>query len=853
MTEKKKPAGKVSEGSPEGEETKQPVVEDRRATAQPRQEEVSVIGVVKLPILAIRNLVTFPLHIQPIEVGRPQSLKALEAAQGERPFIGLIAQRDPRTDEPTFDDLYEFGTVAQILQQQKLDTKGAVRILIHGQQRFRIRKRLQERPYLLAEVELLEATEPSDDEALALRHSVMELFREYIQRHEVLPNELITTASSIPQVGQLCDFIANHAFDLEKRQQVLETVPIKERLRLTLKLLAHEVEILKISQKIQSQVEEEVGKHQREFFLRKKLEEIKKELGETDEREQEQAHYKERIEAAGMPEEVKKKALTELDRLSRMHPDSAEAAVVRTYLDTLCDLPWNRTTEDNQDLDKAWQILEEDHYGLNEVKERLLEYLAVLKLRGEIKGPILCLIGPPGVGKTSLGRSVARALGRKFDRIALGGMHDEAEIRGHRRTYVGAMPGRIIQALRKLGTKNPVILLDEIDKVGRDWRGDPASALLEVLDPEQNWTFTDNYLEVPFDLSKVLFICTGNITDTIHPALKDRLEIIHLPGYTELEKEKIAQRYLIPKQIEAHGLKRSQISFTPAAIRHIILNYTHEAGVRNLEREIAKVCRKVARQIATGKAKRVSVSTKNLEQFLGAPEPRVSLARRKPAPGLATGLAWTATGGDTLLIETLAMEGKGELMLTGQLGEVMKESAEAAMSFVRAHRKKLGIKEKFDFSKLDVHIHFPAGAIPKDGPSAGITITTALVSLFSEVPVRSDVAMSGEMTLTGRVLPIGGLKEKLLAARRDRIFKVIIPEANAKDLTEVPDEIKEGMQIVFVERIEEVLSYALMEPAGEIRLRDWKKIKPYRPPKQRAREARRGKEKRKPKAALPPC
>jgi ATP-dependent Lon protease len=631
--------------------------------------------------------------------------------------------------------------------------------------------------------------------------------------HLPVPDEAINLVASLTSPAQIADVVVT-ALNLtpQDRQRFLEMTDPIQRLRELVPLLSREIQVLELTQKIQEQARQELDKAQREFILRQQLREIQKELGETPEAEIEELRQK--IEEAGMPEEVKEVALRELDRLSKMHPAAAEYTVSRTYIDWLISLPWNKVTEDNLDIAHAKKVLDEDHYDLDDVKERLLEFLAVRKLKQDTKGPILCFVGPPGVGKTSLGQSIARALGRKFVRISLGGVRDEAEIRGHRRTYVGALPGRIIQGLRQAGTKNPVFMLDEVDKLGFDFRGDPAAALLEVLDPEQNHTFVDHYLDVPFDLSQVLFICTANITDTIPPALLDRMEVIRLPGYSHEEKLQIAKRYLVPRNLKEHGLTQDHIEFTDEALSVIIKQYTREAGVRNLSREIANICRKVARRVAEGNTEKVVVTPENVAEFLGPPKFLEEIAERKPQVGVATGLAWTPFGGSVLFVETTKMPGKGSLIITGHLGEIMKESAQAALSYVRSRSEQLGIPEDF-FSKHDIHIHVPAGAIPKDGPSAGITMATALASLATGRPVRHNVAMTGEITLTGRVLPVGGIKEKVLAAKEAGITEIILPAQNEKDLVEIPEHIRNALRFHFVENMDEVLELAL-QPAPEV-------------------------------------
>jgi len=670
-----------------------------------------------------------------------------------------------------------------------------------------------DRPFLKARYTLVDETTEMTVEVRALMGSVLQLFQQMVQLSPHLPDEAYAIAAAAETPAQLADIIVT-ALNLsaQERQRFLETLDPVQRLRDLLPLLSREVQVLELTQKIQEQARQELDKAQREFILRQQLREIQKELGETPEAEVEELRQK--IEEAGMPDEVKEVALRELDRLSKMHPAAAEYTVSRTYLDWLISLPWSKVTEDNLDIANAKRVLDEDHYDLDDVKERLLEFLAVRKLKQDTKGPILCFVGPPGVGKTSLGQSIARALGRKFVRISLGGVRDEAEIRGHRRTYVGALPGRIIQGIRQAGTKNPVFMLDEVDKLGFDFRGDPAAALLEVLDPEQNHSFVDHYLDVPFDLSQVLFICTANITDTIPPALLDRMEVIRLPGYSHEEKLQIARRYLIPRNLNEHGLTDEHLEITDDALSVIVRQYTREAGVRNLNREIANICRKVARRLAEGISEKVVVAPENLAEFLGPPKFVEDFAERQPRVGVANGLAWTPFGGSVLVVETTKMPGKGNLILTGHLGEIMKESAQAALSYVRSRSEQLGISEDF-FAKHDIHIHVPAGAIPKDGPSAGITMATALASLATGRPVRPDLAMTGEITLTGRVLPVGGIKEKVLAAKEAGIHEIILPAQNRKDLTEIPEHIRNALTFHFVENMDEVLELAL-QPTPEM-------------------------------------
>ncbi|GBC97636.1 Lon protease [bacterium HR17] len=766
----------------------------------------------ELPVVALRDLVIFPFMVAPLEVGRPKSVRAVDAVAGDLRMFLVVMQKDKDIQDPRPpEDLYAIGTLVTILRMMRTP-EGRIQLVLRGLSRARIDEWTQAEPYLKARYSLVDERVEMTIEVQALVNSVLQLFQRMVQLSPHLPDEAYAVAAAAETPAQLADIVVT-ALNLsaQERQRFLEMTDPVQRLRELIPLLSREVQVLELTQKIQEQARQELDKAQREFILRQQLREIQKELGETPEAELEELRQK--IEEAGMPDEVKEVALRELDRLSKMHPAAAEYIVSRTYIDWLINLPWNKVTEDNLDIDHAKRVLDEDHYDLDDVKERLLEFLAVRKLKQDTKGPILCFVGPPGVGKTSLGQSIARALGRKFVRISLGGVRDEAEIRGHRRTYVGALPGRIIQGLRQAGTKNPVFMLDEVDKLGFDFRGDPAAALLEVLDPEQNHSFTDHYLDVPFDLSQVLFICTANITDTVPPALLDRMEVIRLPGYSHEEKLQIAKRYLIPRNLQEHGLSVEQVEFTDEALSLIIKQYTREAGVRNLNREIANICRKVARRVAEGKAEKVTVTPDKVAEFLGPPKFLEDFAERQPRVGVANGLAWTPYGGSVLVVETTKMPGKGNLILTGHLGEIMKESAQAALSYVRSRSDQLGVPEDF-FSKHDIHIHVPAGAIPKDGPSAGITMATALASLATGRPVRAEVAMTGEITLTGRVLPVGGIKEKVLAAKEAGITEIVLPAQNAKDLVEVPEHIRNALRFHFVENMDEVLELALL-PAPE--------------------------------------
>ncbi len=770
----------------------------------------------EIPILPIKGGVVFPNLMVPLVVTTPSSQKLIDDALASKRIVGAVTQKKEDTEKPGPDDLYGMGTACMILKMIRTPD-GNMRVLVQGLERVKILKYTKTDPYLVAEVLVLKEEKREGVEVEALKHNVLSMFQEIVKNSPYLPDEFITVALNIGEPGKLADFIASYMnLKVEEKQEILEAVDPEERLRKLLPKLSRELEVIRLSTKIQQEVKSELDRGQREFILREQLKAIQKELGIKDEREAEIQELREKIEAAGMPEEVKKVALKELDRFSKIPPGSPEYTVSRTYLDWLVELPWNKETEDNLDLKRAEKILKEDHYNLEKVRDRILEFLAVRKLKKDTKGPILCFVGPPGVGKTSLGRSIARALGRKFVRISLGGVHDEAEIRGHRRTYIGALPGRIIQGIKQAGSKNPVFMLDEIDKVGVDFRGDPQAALLEVLDPEQNKEFVDHYLDVPFDLSKVLFIATANITATIPPALLDRMEILELPGYVDEEKLAIAKGYLIPRQIKENGLEDLRIRFTKNAILKIIREYTREAGVRNLERKIGAILRKIAKEYAMSNLaiKDMKIGVKEVEKYLGPPEYYSEVKERKGEPGVVTGLAWTPTGGDILFIEALKMPGGKRLILTGQLGDVMKESAEAALSLVRSLADELNIDKKF-YDKYDIHIHVPAGAIPKDGPSAGIAMFTALVSLLTETPVDPELAMTGEITLRGKVMPVGGIKEKVIAAKRAGIKRVILPKWNEKDLQEIPKHIKQGLNFIFVNNVRDVLRAVFGSKIGE--------------------------------------
>ncbi len=760
-----------------------------------------------LPLLAVRDIVVFNYMIIPLFVGREKSIKAIEhAINNNKRYIFIATQKDEKIEDPGIEDIYQVGTVAIIMRMLKMPD-GKLKILVQGLSRGRIKATVQEEPFAIVEIEPIEEEEVKDYSAHieAQMRTAREQSEKIISLRGMDPTEMMSILNSIEDPGRLADLIAsNLRMPTPVAQSILECLDPVKRLELINKQLMKEVEVALLQNKIQAMAKEGMDKAQREFFLREQLKAIKSELGEDDSEEEEFEEIRKAIEKAKMPKKVKEEALKQLHRLENMHPDSSEATVIRTYLDWLIELPWKKVSRDELNIKNAQKILDEDHYDLKQVKERILEYLSVRKLNPKMKGPILCFVGPPGVGKTSLGRSIARSLKRKFVRMSLGGMRDEAEIRGHRRTYIGAMPGRIIQGIKEAGTRNPVFMLDEIDKVGTDFRGDPSSALLEVLDPEQNHSFTDHYLNVPFDLSRVMFICTANMLDTIPPALKDRMEVIRIPGYTEQEKVHIAKRFLIPKQIKEHGLKEDTLSFSDKALKIIIKNYTREAGLRNLEREIATICRKVARKIAEGsRQKKFLILPSNVHKYLGAPKYLEEEREQELPPGVALGLAWTPSGGEILHIEVLTMPGKGKLILTGQLGEVMKESAQAALSYARSRAEQLNLDPSFA-EKKDIHIHVPAGAIPKDGPSAGITLVMALLSALTNLPLSNEVAMTGEITLRGRILPVGGIKEKILAAVAAGIKRVVLPKQNMKDMEEIPQELTKKLEVIPVDHIDEV-------------------------------------------------
>jgi ATP-dependent Lon protease len=767
-----------------------------------------------LPVLPLRDIVIYPFMIVPLFVSREKSIRAVDEALGENRMIFLVSQRDLDKEEPAAEDLYTTGTVAVIMRMLKLPD-GRIRILVQGLARAKVEDVADTGEYLKARLSSM--TEPAAPERSLEVEALVRNVRASMERATNLGKnvspEVMAIVAGLDDAGRLADLAAsNLELKVEDAQSVLDIADTTVRLRRVNELLNKEIEVLTVQQEINTQARADIDRSQREFFLRQQLKAIQTELGEGNELAEEIAQFREKIEASAMPKHAEEEALRQLKKLERMHPDAAETATLRNWMEIMTDLPWSKASVDNLDLLKAQQILDEDHYGLEKVKERIVEALAVRKLKEKPKGSIMCLVGPPGVGKTSLGRSIARALDRKFVRLSLGGLHDEAEIRGHRRTYVGAMPGRIIQALQQAATNNPLIMLDEIDKVGADFRGDPSSALLEVLDPEQNNSFRDNYLGVTFDLSNVMFMTTANVLDTIQPALRDRMEVIRLAGYTEEEKLEIARRHLLPKQIEENGIAAKNVQISKKALSVVVHQYTQEAGLRQLEREIGRVCRKVARRIAEGKSEAVRVTPKNIHEYLGAPKSFPEEVLRKDQVGVATGLAWTAVGGDVLFIEALRMKGKGQLVLTGQLGEVMRESAQAAYSYAKSRAKELEIPEE-DFEKYDMHIHIPEGAIPKDGPSAGITLATAMVSSLSQRAVRKDVAMTGEITLRGNVLPVGGVKEKVLAARRARVTRVILPHLNRRDMDEIPKELFGEMTFVFVENVRDVFREALKEKA----------------------------------------
>ncbi|PIU54450.1 MAG: endopeptidase La [Deltaproteobacteria bacterium CG07_land_8_20_14_0_80_60_11] len=778
------------------------------ATTEDDQQQITIPK--ELPMLAVRDVVVFPNMVLPLFVGRETSVLAIEAALAQDRLIFLATQKDQSVENPEPEEIYSVGTVSLILRMLKLPD-GRLKILVQGKAKALVQEYLKERPYFQVAMEVLPETTIAEisPEAEALMRNAREMSEKILTLKGIMSPDLLAILESIEDPGHLADLVAaNLRLKIDEAQMVLEEMdPIRSLIKVN-DFLRKEMEVSAIQAKIQSQAREEMDRTQREYFLREQLRAIKKELGDLDETTKEMEEYRLKIAQARMPKQAEEDALKQLSRLEQMHPDAAEASIVRTYLDWLVSLPWSKSTRDKLEVKEAKTILDEDHFNLEKVKDRILEYLSVRKLNKKMKGPILCFVGPPGVGKTSLGQSIARAMGRKFVRISLGGMRDEAEIRGHRRTYIGALPGRIIQGIKNAGSNNPVFILDEVDKIGMDFRGDPAAALLEVLDPEQNHSFSDHYLNVAFDLSRVMFITTANLVDPIPSALRDRMEVIRLAGYTEDEKLQIVLRHLLPRQLTENGLRSQDFKISTEVIRRVIMNYTLEAGLRNLEREIGSLCRKVARRIAEGEKGPFAVTGGNLHRYLGPPR-YLPEGEVENEVGVATGLAWTQVGGETLAVEASLMKGKGQLTLTGQLGDVMKESGQAALSYARARADRLNLAPDF-YEKLDIHIHVPAGATPKDGPSAGVTMATALISALTQIPVRRDVAMTGEITLRGKVLPIGGLKEKAIAALRARVKKVIIPAANKKDLVEIPKNVKRRLKFVAVADMDEVLNEALM-------------------------------------------
>ncbi|MBP1687184.1 MAG: lon 1 [Deltaproteobacteria bacterium] len=786
---------------------KEPEAKEERFVAV--EEDVSSVEVPEeLGILPLRGVVIFPSAIVPLLISRRSSLKVVEEALAGDRMLGVVGQKNPEDEEPGVEALYAYGTAGRILKMLKYPDN-SVRILVQGLRRIELVDYIQVTPCFRARVRLLsDASQPSKD-LEALQTHVVAQFAKFVSLSPYLPDELQVVVMNIKDPGRVADLIASNLnISVEEKQELLSTLEVQARLQKLSVILSRELELVELGQKIQTQVQSELTKNQKEFYLRQQMRAIQKELGEGDSRTVDIEELRKKMEAAQLPQEARKAAENELDRLRMIPPESAEHSVVRTYLEWLVNLPWAISTADNLDIPHARQVLDEDHFDLDKIKDRILEYLAVRKLKKDPKSPILCFVGPPGTGKTSLGRSIARAMGRKFVRLSLGGVRDEAEIRGHRRTYIGSLPGRIIQNIRNAGSNNPLFMLDEVDKLGTDFRGDPASALLEVLDPEQNNTFVDHYLDVPFDLSRVMFVTTANLLDPIPPPLRDRMEVIELAGYTEEEKLQIARRHLIPKQMRENGLEQGQISFTDEGLTHVIRHYTREAGLRNLEREIGALCRKVARGITEGHTEPVTIDPARVHDFLGAERFLSEVAERTQEPGVAIGMAWTPMGGEIMFVESTKMTGKKGLTLTGHLGDVMKESAQAALSYVRARAERLGIAADF-FENLDLHIHVPAGAVPKDGPSAGVTIATSLASLLTGRVVRHDIAMTGEITLRGKVLAVGGIKEKVLGARRAGITTIIMPKRNEKDLEDIPDTMRREMQFIFVDTIDQVLDHAL--------------------------------------------
>jgi len=765
----------------------------------------------RLPVLPLRGVLVFPNMVLHLDVGRERSIAALEQAMMKDNLILLVTQKDAKIDDPTKDDLYQIGSIARIKQMIKLPG-GTIRVLVEGLNRAKLLDLITDEKILEADLEMIEDPVEKTAEIEAIMRTVLHQFEQYIKISRKVPPETLSTVADIEEAGRFADIVASHlSMKTQQKQEILESVNIKDRLEKLNEVLRREMEILDIERKINLRVRKQMEKTQKEYYLREQMKAIQKELGERDERMAEAEEYRDKIAEAKLPEEVEEKALKEVERLEKMPPAAAEGIVIRTYLDWLLELPWSLETTDRLDLQLAEQILDEDHYGLQKVKERIVEYLAVRQLAEKLKGPILCLVGPPGVGKTSLAKSVARALERKFVRISLGGVRDEAEVRGHRRTYIGALPGRIIQGMRQAKSKNPVFLMDEIDKMSTDFRGDPSSALLEVLDPEQNIAFSDHYIEIPFDLSQVMFITTGNTTYNIPQPLLDRMELIHIPGYTEEDKVEIARQYLVPKQLQEHGLSAKNLELSEGTLRRIIREYTREAGVRNLERSISAICRKVAREVVKDRDKHIRLTRQNLHKYLGIPRYRYGAAEKEDEIGVATGLAWTEAGGDLLSIEVTLMKGKGKMTLTGKLGDVMQESAKAAISYIRSRGESLGLEKNF-YEDIDIHIHVPEGAIPKDGPSAGIAIATALASALTKIPIRKDVTMTGEITLRGRVLPVGGVKEKMLAAHRAGIRYMVMPAENRRDLSDIPQNVRRKIEVKLVEHMDEVLALALSGP-----------------------------------------
>ena len=785
---------------------------------KPVQKEEDLVVPDILPLLPIRDIVIFPFMIVPLFVGREKSISAVDAALTKDRLIFMTTQKDISDEEPPPKGLYQTGTVGIVMRMLKL-SDGRVKILVQGLTRAIVKEYVQEKPAYIVSIEKVKETTVSQPplEVEAMIRNVKEQLEKLASLGKVISPEIMMIIEGMNEPGRLADIVAaNLGLKIEDAQNALEIFDPIKRLERVNEYLVKELQVATMQAKIQSQAKEEMDKSQREYFLREQMRAIRSELGEMEEMTEEIDEIRKKVKKAKMPSDVEKEALKQTDRLESMHPDAAESALIRTYMDWLVELPWSKSTKDTLDIKKAKKVLDEDHYNLEKVKERILEYLAVRKLHQKSKGPILCFVGPPGVGKTSLGRSIARAMGRKFVRISLGGIKDEAEIRGHRRTYVGALPGRIIQGMKQAGTNNPVFMMDEIDKIGTDFRGDPSSALLEVLDPEQNYAFSDHYLNLPFDLSKVMFITTANLLDPVPEALKDRMEVLELAGYTEEEKLEIVKKFIIERQLVENGLNNKLLQISDEALKKIVSEYTKEAGLRNLEREIASVCRKVARKVAEGEKKPALVVPKTVEEYLGVPKFLSEVEQEEDEVGVATGLAWTPVGGEILYVEATTMKGKGSLTLTGHLGDVMKESAHAALSYTRSRAKSLGLTEDF-YKEIDIHIHVPAGAIPKDGPSAGVTMATALISTLTKIPVSKDITMTGEITLRGRVLPIGGVKEKALAALRAKIRTIILPEKNKKDIEEIPKDIQKKLNFIFVKHMDDVLRIALKKNGKVVR------------------------------------